>query len=239
MTSSRKLALFSVFMLAVIGFLVGLGLWQLDRRVWKEGVIAQIEARAKAEPLILDAALAEAARSGSPDYLRLTLSGRYHHDMERHYYMPSQGTPGWRVITPLETGDGRFVLVDRGFVPDRLKQPAARPEGQTEGPVTLTGLARQPGSQGLFSPDNQPDANQWFWRDLPGMAGSVLPQGADIVPFFIEAEESGEGGWPRGGESDLALPNNHLQYALTWFGLAIVLTGLYFLYLRKELKGRP
>jgi surfeit locus 1 family protein len=98
----------------------------------------------------------------------------------------------------------------------------------------VIGLARPAERQGLFLPNNEPEHNRWFWRDLGGMARSMFPQGTpSVAPFFIEAERSDTpGGWPLGGQTRLEIPNDHLQYALTWFALAFALVVIYVVYLR-------
>ncbi len=136
------------------------------------------------------------------------------------------------MIAPLVTPDGEIVLVDRGFVPDVLKDRAARGEGEPSGAVTVTGLARAPETQGSFIPDNDPERNRWFWRDLAGMTKSMGLEGT-IAPFFVDAERSGAVGvWPQGGQTRLDIPNDHLQYAITWFLLALSLLVIYAIYVR-------
>ena len=101
--------------------------------------------------------------------------------------------------------------------------------------VTVTGIVRMPEIQGLFIPDNEPEANRWFWRDLKAMAQSMFPGGTvALAPFFLEAEKSEvPGGWPEGGQTRAELPNNHLQYAITWFLLAACLVVIYVAYVWK------
>jgi surfeit locus 1 family protein len=224
----------TAFALAALAVLVGLGVWQLQRLEWKEKLIARIEARSKAPPITLQQALAVARKGRDVDYLHVRPEGRFHHDKELYLYALSDGTAGWHVITPLQTADGDIVLVDRGFVPNELKDPSSRVLGQLENVVTLTGIARSPETQGIFTPDNEPESNRWFWRDLGGMARSMFPDGTtEAAPFLLEAEASDvPGGWPQGGQTRLDLPNNHLQYALTWFALAVALAVIYALYVR-------
>lgn len=222
----------SAFVLAALAVLIGLGLWQFDRLKWKEGLIAQIAARSKAPAVTLDEAEALARAGQDLSYMRVRVEGRLHHGRERYLYALAEGQPGWHVMTPLETPAGDMVLVDRGFVPDALKDPSARSLGQVEQVVEVTGLVRMPETQGLFIPDNEPGTNRWFWRDLRGMAESMFPSGAiEVAPFFLEAEKSDvPGGWPEGGQTRLVIVNNHLQYALTWFALAACLLGVYAAY---------
>ena len=225
----------------VLALLVGLGVWQLKRLAWKEGLIAHIEARSTAAPITLRQAV-EVARNGDASYLRVRVEGRFLNDKERYLYALSDGTAGWDVITPLATAGGDMVLVDRGFVPDALRDPASRPQGQMEGVVAVTGLVRAPETKDTFIPDNDPARNRWFWRDLAGMAGSMFPGGTTgVAPFFLDAERSEvPGGWPRGGQTRLALPNDHLQYAITWFALAFCIVVIYAFYVRSRLReGNP
>jgi len=224
----------TALMLAGLALLIGLGVWQLKRLEWKQGLIAQIEARTKGPPITLEDAVALAGQGRDPSYYRVRVDGRFHHAKERYLYAVSEGRVGWHVITPLETEDGDIVLVDRGFVPDELKDPSARALGQVENVVTVTGIARSPETQTLFTPDNEPKVNRWFWRDLAGMARSMFPAGTiDVAPFFLEADKSKVPGfWPEGGQTRLEIPNNHLQYAITWFLLGACLLIVYGLYVR-------
>jgi surfeit locus 1 family protein len=224
----------TAFMLAGLAVLIGLGLWQLKRLEWKQGLIAQIEARTKGPPITLEDAIALTREGRDPSYYRVRVDGRFHHAKERYLYAVSDGRAGWHVITPLETGGGDMVLIDRGFVPDELKDPSTRTLGQVENVVTVTGIVRSPETQTVFTPDNEPKANRWFWRDLAGMARSMFPDGTiDVAPFFLEADKSEVPGfWPEGGQTRLEIPNNHLQYAITWFLLGACLLIVYGLYVR-------
>jgi surfeit locus 1 family protein len=237
MTRFRALALPLLMTAVGLAVLVGLGTWQLERREWKLALIERIEARAHADPLPLAAAKRRWEESGDIEYLRLALTGRFLHDQERHLYTIVDGRAGWQVITPLQTPGGEIVLVDRGFVPEERKDAAARREGQVQGSVRLTGLARAAGRPSWFTPDNRPDLNRWFWRDIPGMTASLPPAlGERAAPFVVEAEAAPvPGGWPRGGVTRLALPNRHLEYAITWFGLAAALIAVFALYARRRL----
>lgn len=219
--------------LAGLAVLIGLGMWQLQRLEWKQGLIARIEARTERKPISLESAIELSETIGNPSYIPVHAEGRFHHKRERYLYAISlDGEPGWHVITPLETVDGTIVLVDRGFVPEALRDPKTRPGGQIQEVVTVTGLIRTPEKPSLFIPENDQAANQWFSRDLGAMTRSMFPGGTvQVAPFFLEAKD-GEvpGGWPKGGQTRLRLTNNHLQYALTWFGLAACLAAVYGFY---------
>lgn len=236
-------ALIRLTIATLIGFalLVWLGVWQLQRLEWKEAIIARIEARTERNPVTLERAIELAGTLGDPSYLPVTVEGRFHNERERYLYAISlEGEPGWHVITPLETASGRVVLVDRGFVPEAFRDPATREPGQFKDVVAVTGLLRTSETPNLFSPDNNEAANQWFTRDLGAMARSMFPGGTvNVAPFFVEAAEGDvPGGWPRGGQTRLQLPNKHLQYALTWFGLAAVLLVIYGAFVWSNRPGR-
>ena len=228
---TKSLVGLTALMLAAFAVLIGLGVWQLKRLHWKEGLIAEIETRTKGEPIGLDQAIAIAREGRDPSYYRVKVEGRFDHTKELYLYAVSEGRAGWHVITPLKTEDGEVVLIDRGFVPDELRNPASRAEGELDGVVAVTGIVRVPEAQGTFTPDNEVGANRWFWRDLQAMARSI--GAAEVAPFYLEAEKSDvPGGWPEGGQTRLELPNNHLQYAITWFLLAACLLVVYGLYVR-------
>lgn len=219
--------------------LLGLGTWQMQRLAWKNDLIMQIEARAQAAPVSLDAAIAQWRESGDVEYLRIRFDGRFLNNGEAHLFTTHKGRTGWRVIAPFQSGD-HIVLVDRGFVPDQLKSPDKRAAGNAKRDWSIVGLARASQAQGLFVPDNDPAANSWFWRDLSAMGTVLLATGeaARLVPFFVEAE-AGEvpGGWPKGGVTRLALTNKHLEYALTWYGLAVTLLFVFGFFIRSRLRS--
>ncbi|MGI9381619.1 MAG: SURF1 family protein [Methyloligellaceae bacterium] len=221
--------------------LIALGTWQVQRLHWKQSLIDRIEQRATARPMSLAAVLTAWTASQDVEYMRVRLAGRFSHELERHIYTVVKGQVGWRIVTPLETAGGRILFVDRGFVPDALKDPKTRAPGQVQGEIALTGLARAPGRQAPFVPDNDAARNMWYWRDLDGMAKSAVEPGrrARVVPFFVEAEAGVvPGGWPRGGVTRLELSNRHLEYAITWYGLAVALLVVYGFFVRSRLAGK-
>lgn len=237
MTVYRTLAL--PFLTTLIGvlLLVGLGKWQLDRREWKLAIVQRIESRASGEAVSLTEARDRWQKSQDVDYTRVLLVGRFLHQYERYLYSIVEGQAGWKVVTPLQTGNGDIVLVDRGFVPEKLKQPEARKAGQIEGIVELTGLARASQPRNRFTPADDPVANRWFTRDVPGLAASLPPDLAEkAAPFIVEAEAGPvPGNWPRAGVTMLKVSNRHLEYALTWFALAATLLIVFVAYARNKL----
>ena len=220
-----------VLSLGALAVLVSLGIWQVERLRWKEGVIATIEARIHAAPASLTAVENRQAGGQDIDYVPVTVTGRFLHAGERAFLSTREGQSGWNIYTPLILADGRTaVFVNRGFVPYALKDSARRPAGEVEGTVTVSGLARSaPAAKpGSFVPDNEPARNEFFWRSLPDMAaGLSLPLGVKLLPFFVDAGPAvAPGGWPVGGTTVIDIPNDHLQYAITWFGLAAALASM-------------
>lgn len=211
----------------LLAILLALGTWQVERLHWKEGLLATIDERIHSEPV--DLAAIEAIRSGGGDieYRPVTVRGTFLNSGERHFLNTWKGRSGFNVYTPLRLEDGRYVFVNRGFVPYDRKDPATRQAGELQGKVEVTGLARAAPAQkpSFIVPDNTPDENIFYWKDLKAMAATAgLPKDAKIVPFYIDADDTpNPGGLPVGGVTRIDLPNNHLQYALTWYGLAAVL----------------
>jgi surfeit locus 1 family protein len=223
----------SVLALAGLAVLIGLGSWQMSRKAWKEGLLAQIADRVKAEPVPLAEALRRWHETGDVEYQHVRVSGRFEHERERHVFaVDDRLGPGFHVYTPLETPDKQLVLVNRGFVPAPLEEAQRRPAGQISGEVAVAGLVRAPTPRTWFVPVSEPARNKFYWPDYPGMLGSVREAGKGEltpVPFFVDAdaEPANPGGFPRGGVTRLVLPNRHLEYALTWYGLALTLVGVF------------
>ena len=219
------------FALAGFAILIVLGTWQMERRVWKTDLIATMDARLAMPPIPITDFL---AGNATEDYRPVSASGTFLHDHEMYLAARGyQGQLGYHVVTPLSLDDGRTtVLVDRGWVPVDRQAPSSRASGQVPGPVSVTGIARQPPKPGLFTPDNRPDQNLWYWADLPAMAAHAgLSQ---VAPLLIEAGPAGNpGGLPIGGQTYINLPNNHLQYAITWYSLAVVLAVIYLVSRRR------
>ena len=230
----------TLFTLPALIVLVGLGIWQLERLQWKEALIAERAARASAEPIALPAAGAALPPDdlAELDYRRAIATGEFLHDRELYLAARTRaGAVGYQVVTPLRQADGAIVLVNRGWVPDKLKNPATRPQGQVAGMVAIDGAMRAPSSQHWLQPDNEPAKNIWFWADLPAMA--VAAGVSDkLVPVFLEAGPAeNPGGYPIGGQAHVNLPNDHLQYAITWFCLALALAVIYLVYHRRRADG--
>jgi surfeit locus 1 family protein len=206
--------------------LIGLGTWQVERLQWKEELLAKIEARIGAAPVPLPAPENWPGYDAhAAEYTRVELEGRFLPEEFHYFTQGANGAPGYAVISPLEVADGAVVLVDRGFVPVTLKDPASR-GGVPEGEQRFTGVLRAPSERGVFDGADDPAKNIWMVRD-PAVMGGAL-QGVTVAPFIAEAEEGAfPGEWPKAGRTRIDIPNNHLDYALTWYGLALVLVVIY------------
>lgn len=241
--AARGLLLPGLF--AAIGFaiLIGLGFWQLERRVWKEELIAHVETRTRAAPVPIPAEAdwpkLDAARD---EYWVVTASGTFRHDREAliHTVLSEPrgrfSGPGYWVFTPLKLANGAIIIVNRGFVPADRRSAASRREGQVEGPVTVTGLLRMPEIPNWFTPANDPARGEWYRRDPQAIAAAFGLK--RVAPFIIDADATqNPGGLPAGGETRLSFPNNHLGYAITWFGLAAALAGVFGAFAWQRLVG--
>jgi surfeit locus 1 family protein len=226
--------------LAGLAVLVGLGTWQLERKRWKEDLLAKMAARVGADPVPM-ARLGDPAAPGADiEYRHVTVVGRFHHDRERYLYQPGPGGLGWHVYTPLQTAPGRILWVNRGLVPDTAKDPAKRSAGQVVGEIQVQGLLRKAPAKALFAPQNDPRGNLWYWPDVAALTISAFPPGTVMVlPLVLEvdAKPLPPGGLPAGGVTRINLPNRHLEYAVTWFGLAATLVGVYFAFAATRLRA--
>ncbi len=234
--------------LALLPFLISLGNWQWHRKAWKEALISRIETRSTAEPVSYPAVLSQYVRSGDVEYTHMRVTGSFDYGHERHLYDPTTQAQGWDIYTPLVPDGGLPpIFVNRGWVPDPLKDPSKRIAGQIAGPVTVTGLVRLAPVKAWFSPDNDYSGNRWYWRDLTGMQwGPQGPpsalqfnaeKGQAYAPFSLDADvlPANPGGWPKGGTTEINLPNNHLQYVVTWYGLALTLIAVFAVFARQRL----
>lgn len=209
--------------------LVGLGTWQLKRLTWKEGVLARVGALQAAAPISGQAALERMGVGADLDFTRVRLtcvglaSAPY-----VELFSVREGKAGSRLISPCRVASGRYktILVDRGFVIDEV---SARPPVNVSdlAPVEIVGVLRRPEPGNLFSPANDAAGNRWYVRDVSAMAVALK---ADMpAPLVLMAETSSNPGWKALDPAPLPadIPNRHLEYALTWYGLAAALVGVY------------
>jgi surfeit locus 1 family protein len=218
------LTLIALFL--VTGF-CALGAWQVQRLGWKRDLIARVERglRAAPVPAPLDAGPAD-------EYRRVTLTGMFLHDKAALTQAATIHGAGFWVLTPLRRANGTITFVNRGFVPSR-KATYARPGGT----VRVTGLLRLPESGGGFLRSNDPAADRWHSRDVAAIAKA---RGLSrVTPYFVDADAGAQANaLPVAGLTVVRFPNNHLQYAITWFALAAMTVAGYILVMRHPDKDR-
>ncbi|WP_162741796.1 SURF1 family protein [Agrobacterium cavarae] len=238
--SHRRLWFAGPLVLLLLIILLSLGTWQTKRLYWKEALLSEIDLRVHSAPVELSEIQAIASSGGNIEYRTVRVSGVFDHAKERHFFATHQGQTGYYVYTPLTLDDGREIFINRGFVPYDMKDPAKREQGQIAGRVTIEGLARAQlaAKPSMMLPDNDLAKNIFYWKDIHAMAKSAGVPAEKLVPFFIDANDApNPGGWPKGGVTLIDLPNNHLQYAITWYGLAAALVFVAgFAYVR-SMKG--
>ena len=209
--------------------LIGLGTWQLQRLAWKQELLARVAVLqdAPAQPGL--AALERLSAGADLDFtrIRLTCPGLGTAPY-LELFAVRDGKAGSRLISACRVAGGRYrsVLIDRGFVVDSI---SARPPVNVSdrSPVEIVGVLRAPEAGNAFSPANDGAANRWYVRDAAAMARALRVDAP--APLFLMAETSSNPSWQALEPSPLPaeIPNRHLEYALTWFGLAAALVGVY------------
>jgi surfeit locus 1 family protein len=205
-----------------LGILVlcGLGTWQVERLAQKQALIATLQQRMATEPM----PLAEALKRPDAEYLKVKATGSL--DVTHVLYKQTifHGLGGWEAIAPFKADDGVEVLVDLGGAPS---------QGMKSKPLTeVTGILRLHNKgRGYFDNDNSPAQNQWFWWDLPAMqkAAGLAPDAPRVIVQALANDSGFEAAEPK-----VELTNNHLGYAITWFGLAMALAGVTLAFVLKK-----
>lgn len=207
--------------LALCVLFTALSVWQVVRLKWKLELIAQVEARIHAPAVPAPGPSEWANLSPARDQYRVVqLRGRYMHDRETRVQAVTVLGPGTWLMTPLATENGAIVLINRGFVPARSDTTPEPSPSRPEGPVSISGLLRITEPRGGFLRANDPSADRWTSRDVAAIARARGLTGP-VAPYFIDVEaDARQNEWPRGGLTVVRFSNNHLVYALTWFGLA-------------------
>ncbi len=241
--SPRRKLVSAVLVLVALAILLSLGTWQVQRLHWKEQLLAQMEARRQAAPVQLVDAETALKTGQDQEYLRVRVEGVFDHTKERHFFATDAGRTGFYVYTPLRLADRRELFVNRGFVPYDLKQADKRQAGEVQGTVALTGYLRNrlEGKPSSLVPDNDIQKNIFYWKDWTAMVRSTNLDPVNVVPFFVDADDAVQppGGWPKAGVTQFELPNNHLQYAVTWYGLAAALVGVSLAMVFRRRKDDP
>jgi surfeit locus 1 family protein len=218
--------------------LLALGTWQVERRSWKLDLIERVDRRVAAEPVAPPGpADWPAVNANDDEYRHVRVAGTFLNDRETQVFASTALGGGYWVVTPLRADEGMVVLVNRGFVPTEKRDPATRAASEIDGPVIVTGLLRITEPKGGFLRANDPAAERWYSRDVAAIAAA---RGlGDAAPYFIDADATpNPGGLPVGGLTIIAFANSHLVYAITWYGLAVMLAGAVFYVVRDERRVR-
>lgn len=225
--------------LVALAILISLGNWQVRRLAWKEGLLATIDTRIHAEPVPLAQVLSKMRSGDDVEYLPVTLKGTFLPETEQHVLSTWKGVSGWNLYQPLRLEDGAILFVNRGFVPYDRKDPATRPESLAKGEQVITGLSRLPLDEkpSFLVPENDPIKNQYHWKDIDAMTVAAGLTGETVLPLFVDAGPYADPTrLPIGGVTNIDLPNSHLQYAATWYGLAVALLAVSGVFLWRRLR---
>lgn len=223
-----------------LGVLIGLGTWQLHRLEWKRALIAQVEARIGADPISFDDAKTRALAGENMEYTPVFLEGVFDHGAEEPVFGSLDGRAGAYIFTPLrratstdENDPGAAVVyINRGFATEAALTPQQRPQSAVAGPVRVVGLFREhrppSGFAALLQPARGTGDPYRYRRDPVAFAEA---RGLLSIPFYVDsAGEENPAPWPKGGTTRVEFSNRHFEYALTWFGLAAALLGVYLAY---------
>ena len=242
----RKSSILDATLMTLAGLviLIGLGVWQLDRKVWKENLITTLNTRLGRAPEDLPPRASWAQlREDKEEFRRVVFPAEFLDGEEALVYTagsplrPDVKGPGYWVFAPARLAGGSIILVNRGFVPADRKDPGTRTEGAPHGTVDIVGVLRWPETRNSFTPADDPKNNVWFLRDSNSIA--KFKTWLTAAPFYIDQEGPvPPGALPKPGKLEVRLPDNHLQYAITWFGLALALAGVFIVWLARRLVER-
>ena len=212
------------FTVPAVILLISLGSWQLSRLAEKTELIAQFEQRSNASAISI-------FQVSKPvegfEFQRVVAKGKYLNQSEIYLTGRTyEGNAGFHVVTPFSTSDG-VILINRGWVSEAYREPSARPFSLIEGETLVEGILRLPGRKGYFVPENEPEAGFWFTLK-PAEIARHLKQKDMIKNYYIDVIRTGDIiTLPIAAEVNIDVPNSHFNYALTWFGLALALIGVY------------
>lgn len=221
----------TVFTVPAVLAMLGLGAWQLDRLAWKSALIDSFESRVEAEPVAPPATVEDPE---AWQFRRVRATGRFLNDKELQLTgRPFEGTAGFHVLTPFVVDGGPTVLVNRGWVPMDRRRPEVRPETLPKGPAAVDGIVRIAGRKGYFVPENEPANDVWFTVE-PARMAEHLGIG-EVANYYVDALRPSERPTelPIGAVPSIQMRNEHLQYAATWFLLALTLIAVYVVWHRQ------
>ena len=214
----------TIFTIPAVIALMALGGWQLSRLEEKTELIAKFEQRTKSPAISINQLPSQVDKI---EFQRIGVTGKFLHQSEIYLTGRTyEGNAGFHVVTPFVTSN-KTILINRGWVSEAYREPSARPFSLIKGEIYIEGILRQPGKKGFFVPENEP--KQGFWFTLkPDEIARHLKQDEIEQDFYIDIIRTGEViTLPIAAEVNINIRNSHFNYALTWFGLAIALIGVY------------
>jgi cytochrome oxidase assembly protein ShyY1 len=240
----RSVAGLGIFTALTLALLIGLGVWQLQRRVEKHALIAHLTERLAAAPEAPPpSAQWNALTPARDEFRRVRVSATYEPRPDAMVYSAGSAVredisgPGTWAFLPARLSTGETVVINTGFVQntmqDRAQQDRAVTRLVTGAPLTLTGYIRFPESAGALRPAENLAKRLWFTRDHLAMARAL--GWGEVAPFYIDLEQPvPESGIPKPGPLEVHLKDDHLQYAITWFGLAGAVVIAFAVWLRGQ-----
>ncbi|KAI4471293.1 surfeit locus protein [Holotrichia oblita] len=236
----REIGPFGWFLLSIPTATFALGTWQIQRKAWKENLIRTLHERKHARPALLPSSAEEIEEL---EYFPVHVRGQFLHDKEIYIgprsllvdgdastksSLISKGqntNQGYLVVTPFQLADrNETILVNRGWVPAKSKDPKTRQNGQIQGEVDVIGVVRLHENRPNFMPKNREGSNIWYYRDLEQMS-----QVTGASPIFLDATTDFDSqGGPVGGQTRISLRNEHLSYIFTWYSLCGITSFMWY-----------
>ena len=217
------------FVIALL-ILLSLSLWQVKRLVWKTNLIEQRVSNFEGEPKNLF----DIKKPNENEFKKVFIEGQLLNNLE--FFMPAlskNGNNGFHIIVPMEVEKKKLILFDTGWVPLAKKEKNKRLNNLIKEKKIFTAVIRLPGRKGYFQPDNDNIKNFWFFVEPKLMEETISMKLENR--FYLEAVDNGPNGYPLGNQTRIYLRNNHLQYAITWFLIALSLIGVFiFASIRKK-----
>lgn len=235
----RRLIAPTITVTTAVIVLIGLGVWQIERKTWKEALIDTLAHRFSEAPVSLPPRGNWSKLDQAHDeFRRVTFSADFFADHNAFVYTAGSALrgdvsgPGFWVFTPARLADQGVVVINRGFMPETRRDQTPPPPTH----AAMIGVMRWPEQRGMFTPQDDSGRDLWFTRDHTAMARAK--NWGETAPFYIELESpSPPSGWPQPGSLKINLSNNHLGYALTWFGLAGGLVAVFLTWAWKQLRS--
>jgi surfeit locus 1 family protein len=249
----RHVAGFGAFTLVMLALFVGLGIWQLQRRTEKHALIAALTERLAAPPQALPPPSQwSALKPASDEFRRVRFAATYPSVADAMVYSSGSAVrgdvsgPGTWAFLPARLPDGNTVVINAGFVPNTMQDRGVEDQAVarllTHEPVTLTGYLRFPEAAGVLTPNENIARRLWFTRDHLAMARALRwdEGGQQVAPFYIDLETPAPASdVPKPGPLEVHLKDDHLQYAITWFGLAIAVVMAFGVWLWGHRRASP